>query len=164
MRRVEITKDYLFGRSIPEPNSGCWLWLGRCDGKGYGRFNNTMVHRLSYLAARGPISAGLLVLHKCDVPGCINPDHLFLGTALDNARDRDRKGRGGHGQPKPGLRKPADRAGITFSARYSRKPWSVRLWRDNATIYIGSFPTEAEARAARVEAVARLGIPTQGSI
>ena len=43
---------------------------------------------------RGEIPPGMLVLHKCDVPGCVNPDHLFIGTVADNARDRDRKKRG----------------------------------------------------------------------
>lgn len=82
---------------IPEPNSGCWLWLGYCDKNGYGGFGYNwkmrIAHRFSYEAFCGPITNGLHVLHKCDTPSCVNPDHLFLGTELDNARDKHAKGR-----------------------------------------------------------------------
>lgn len=61
-------------------------------------------HRCSFLAWKGHIEDGLCVLHKCDRPACVNPDHLFLGTQKDNAEDRERKGRGN--QPK-GDRSPA---------------------------------------------------------
>lgn len=50
-------------------------------------------HRLAYEEAFGPIPPGLWVLHKCDTPACINPDHLFVGTNADNVRDREKKGR-----------------------------------------------------------------------
>lgn len=84
--------------SMPEPNSGCWLWLGSLCTSGYGLLGigNRKIaaaHRLSWEAARGQIKDGMQVLHKCDVRACINPGHLFLGTHLDNMRDRDAKGR-----------------------------------------------------------------------
>lgn len=83
--------------SMPEPNSGCLLWLGQVNNWGYGvlswRGRTHGAHRLSFMEAFGPIDANLVVCHKCDVPGCINPDHLFLGTHADNMADRDRKGR-----------------------------------------------------------------------
>jgi hypothetical protein len=84
---------------IPEPMSGCWLWLG-CVNKegGYGlltyRRRQYSAHRFSWTLHRGEIPAGLCVLHKCDTPSCINPDHLWLGTTGDNSRDRERKKRG----------------------------------------------------------------------
>lgn len=87
---------------IPEPNSGCYLWLRSVNKKGYGQIG---VHRKIHLAHRwawerenGKIPEGLCVLHKCDTPGCVNPDHLFLGTSVDNNLDRDRKGRVQHGE------------------------------------------------------------------
>jgi hypothetical protein len=81
----------------PEPNTGCWLWLGApVDWKGYGRFYRdgaaVLAHRAAWGLFRGE-PADLRVLHKCDNPACVNPDHLFLGTQLDNIRDRDAKGR-----------------------------------------------------------------------
>lgn len=83
--------------STPEPNTGCWLWCGTVNSDGYGQLRmagrTTGAHRLSYEAFVGPVGPGLCVCHKCDVPCCANPDHLFLGTHADNAQDRSRKGR-----------------------------------------------------------------------
>lgn len=89
----------LEAKSIPEPNSGCLLWFGSDDGQdGYGRIEikrrNVATHRASWEVANGrPVPAGMQVLHKCDVPACINPDHLFLGTDEDNRADKMAKGR-----------------------------------------------------------------------
>jgi hypothetical protein len=80
-----------------EANTGCWLWSGAANGEGYGTFHvrpkNLMAHRFSWSLHNGPIPDGLFALHKCDTPACVNPDHLFLGTKGDNARDKARKGR-----------------------------------------------------------------------
>jgi hypothetical protein len=82
---------------IPEPYSGCWIWTGSYAGDGRNEYGVTpareRAHRVSWLIHRGPIPKGLCVCHKCDTPLCVNPDHLFLGTHGDNARDRARKGR-----------------------------------------------------------------------
>lgn len=79
--------------------SPCWLWTAFVNKKGYGtirisRGSMGMAHRVSWLLTYGEIPNGLHVLHKCDNPPCVNPEHLFLGTALDNNRDREAKGRG----------------------------------------------------------------------
>lgn len=75
----------------------CWLWTGYLHRQGYGyvRFNGRQyrTHRLAYELAYGVFPAELKVCHKCDNPPCCNPNHLFLGTHLDNLRDRDTKGR-----------------------------------------------------------------------
>jgi len=85
--------------AVPEPMSGCWLWTGVVNADGYGgmwRGNNyTSAHRFSWAHHRGEIPDGIQVLHKCDVPSCCNPDHLFLGTRSDNMRDSFAKGRRG---------------------------------------------------------------------
>lgn len=85
--------------AIPEPNSGCLLWMGAALTKGYGiaqwgkRGNKFLVHRLAWQAANGPIPEGKVICHKCDVPACINPAHLFAGTQSENIRDMYAKGR-----------------------------------------------------------------------
>lgn len=84
-----------------EKLTDCWVWTAGTDDKGYGRILNkrkehggeTRAHRLSWILHNGPIPTGLYVLHKCDNPPCVRPDHLFLGTNLDNMRDMKEKGR-----------------------------------------------------------------------
>ena len=76
----------------------CWLWKGSKSSKGYGsiNINNAFMsaHRLSFMLFKGEIKNGLWVLHKCDTPACVNPEHLFLGNAKDNAIDMTNKNRG----------------------------------------------------------------------
>jgi len=77
---------------------GCWLWTATKDEKGYGFFysgkRQERAHRVAYQLYVGEIPEGLQVLHRCDVPSCVNPDHHFLGTNADNIADREVKGRG----------------------------------------------------------------------
>jgi hypothetical protein len=81
----------------PDLNSGCWLWSGGMLKSGYGRtaYRNrgVMAHRFIYEQTRGTIPRGFMALHKCDTPSCVNPDHIFLGTAAHNAADCAAKGR-----------------------------------------------------------------------
>ncbi len=77
--------------------SGCWIWSGAKDKHGYGRISNgrgslLKAHRVAFKATFGD-PGELFVCHKCDNPSCVNPDHLFLGSQLDNVRDMDWKGR-----------------------------------------------------------------------
>lgn len=86
----------------PEPNTGCWLWMrGARSDRRQMRYGTSWIngkpiaaHRLSWRAFRGDISPGMVVMHTCDTPLCVNPDHLVLGTVKDNNRDRERKHRG----------------------------------------------------------------------
>lgn len=77
--------------------NSCWEWTRYKDKDGYGqlRFKGRMylAHRFSYMTYVGAIPEGMLICHKCDNPSCVNPDHLFIGTHLDNKRDCIKKGR-----------------------------------------------------------------------
>lgn len=79
-------------------NNSCWEWTGPFSKGGYGQFAYThadkrSAHRVAWELANGVIPDGLHVLHKCDNRKCVRPDHLFLGTAIDNIADMDAKGR-----------------------------------------------------------------------
>jgi hypothetical protein len=94
--------DRLLSRCIPEPNTGCWLWLGYVDKKGYGQASvdgrSRRAHRVSYQLHKGPIGEDLHVMHDCDNPSCVNPDHLSLGTSQENNRDRNLRNRQARGE------------------------------------------------------------------
>lgn len=112
MRRAKPAFERLMAGVEPDLRTGCHLWQGALDDHGYGRINlgrrgegQEKTHRLAWAWKNGPVPDGLSVLHSCDTPRCCNPDHLFLGTQLDNMRDMVRKGRHqyveccGHGHP-----------------------------------------------------------------
>jgi hypothetical protein len=78
----------------------CWEWMAAKQPNGYGKFamwngklHNFLSHRLAWMLWHGEDPGGLLVLHKCDNRGCVNPGHLFLGTHRDNIMDKIAKGR-----------------------------------------------------------------------
>jgi hypothetical protein len=81
--------------------SDCWLWTAGKQPAGYGQFHvggrvggrPHGAHRIAWTHAFGPIPEGMHVCHRCDVPACVNPAHLFLGTHGDNMRDKVSKGR-----------------------------------------------------------------------
>lgn len=75
----------------------CWVWTANVNHRGYGRVlyrgKVQQAHRVAWEMVHGPIPDGLFVLHHCDNPPCVNPDHLFVGTHSDNMVDAVRKGR-----------------------------------------------------------------------
>lgn len=104
MRR-RATLVELFERHVSRDVNGCWLWTGSRNSGGYGVMKRlgkqVSAHRISWQLARGTIPPDLHVLHRCDNPACVRPEHLFLGTNQDNIADRIAKQRPG-GRPPTG--------------------------------------------------------------
>lgn len=90
--------NYFFDRSMPEPNSGCWIWMKALHPNGYGAVRTAgrtrNAHRIAYEVATGAaVPSGVDVCHRCDTRCCVNPDHLFQGSRSVNMRDCSEKGR-----------------------------------------------------------------------
>ena len=89
---------------MPEPNSGCWVWLGGTNQKNYGHIwsselkRHERAHRMVYQILVGAIPAGKQLLHTCDNPYCVNPDHMFVGSNAQNRADSVAKGRHAKGE------------------------------------------------------------------
>lgn len=96
-----------FNSKYEVSDNGCWLWTAASSGLAlnYGKFwlngKYDKAHRASYILHKGDIPQGLWVLHKCDTPECVNPEHLFIGTRQDNVNDMISKGRGGQSKNPP---------------------------------------------------------------
>lgn len=111
--QIEITTEYLRSQGLSEnfptrfwsrvtKSDACWIWTGCLDDVGYGSMRSggrggfaVRSHRASWILNRGPIPKGSHVLHNCpngDNKRCVNPAHLYLGTSIENGRDRAIKG------------------------------------------------------------------------
>lgn len=94
-------RAYIEARIERVTESGCWIWTASTRAADYGAAyfggRQWRAHRLSWFAYRGALTDGMFVLHSCDVPPCVNPAHLSLGTHCENMLDMQRKGRHGQG-------------------------------------------------------------------
>lgn len=104
-------------------SDGCWKWTQLSDKHGYGIIShngsNLFAHRVSWMIHKGEIPKGMSVLHHCDNPNCVNPDHLFLGTQNDNMQDMITKGR--HWSPFTAKRKLSDDAIRTIRKSFTKE-------------------------------------------
>jgi hypothetical protein len=131
---------------------GCWQWAGYKNHLGYGRahikvgerkYKLVAVHRLAFEHHRGPIPHGRVVMHICDNPACINPDHLKLGTQADNLADMRAKGRHPNHRPPPPPELPKALPPIQDGVKF-------RLWLESARM--GVAPIEKLLAARRRQA------------
>jgi hypothetical protein len=141
----------------PDPNSGCFIYAGFTKPDGYGFFyhdrRHWQAHRFAWVLAFGEIPYPLWVLHKCDVRCCVNPDHLYLGTQMENMGDMARRRRGTTGRLLP--------YGVGRGGRGGFRAHIAWRGRD---LYLGNYRTPEEAHRRAVEEFERLhGVPWRPS-
>lgn len=119
---------------IPVTESGCWLWMDFIYKGGYGVFKpvkgTRMAHRVAWMLYKGEIPGNKCVCHKCDIPSCVNPSHLFLGSHKDNSLDMKRKNRQAKGEKNGGsklnikkvmeIRKSYEGGGVSYRSLAKR--------------------------------------------
>jgi hypothetical protein len=108
--RIRTVAERFWAKVNKNTPSGCWEWTAYRNPAGYGVFGLShdkykgpsvliLAHRMSWTMANGPIPKGQYVLHRCDNPSCVNPEHLWLGSIADNQQDMSKKGRSRSGGP-----------------------------------------------------------------
>ena len=121
----------------------CWEWKASKNEFGYGVFrhkNETLSHRISYQLINGNIDDDDQVLHKCDNPSCINPDHLWLGTHVENMQDKVNKGRSRK------IGRASKYRGVTW--RTDSKRWRAYIIINKKMKHLGCFLNEIDAAIA----------------
>lgn len=147
-----------FFEKVSWTESGCHEWTAGRFEKGYGVFRNDgrnlRAHRVAYEIAFGPIPDGMLVLHKCDNPACVNPDHLFVGSQKDNMQDMVKKGRQRiavtDARRRPRSEYTNNSSGHVGVYRTQKGLWTAKI----GNTYLGAYKTKEGAIAARKKAEA----------
>lgn len=84
IKAMDLWHRRILPRVTPEPNTGCWLWPGAHDNKGYGKVQPTSTHRIAYLAEVGDVPVGMTIDHLCGATWCCNPEHLRVLSRAEN--------------------------------------------------------------------------------
>ena len=120
IKKRHLTDAEKLAKYEPDPNTGCWLWLGAVTPNGYGKLSSNRVtisaHRYFYTRLVGPIPEGHFVCHRCDTRICVNPNHLFPGTCLENIQDCMSKGRMPRGERHRNSRLTDERVAIILTS------------------------------------------------
>jgi len=140
-----------------DKSDGCWLWTAALNPDGYGRFVVQMspqkvrgAHRVAWELMNGAIPNGLSVLHQCDTPACVNPEHLFLGTQQDNVADMVAKGRwNGHSPTHCPAGHPYDEENTSWRGNTRRCKACWRARRQKVLDAKGRITSEERSRNGR---------------
>jgi hypothetical protein len=132
---MKTVADRFNDKWVPEPFSGCWIWIGAAR-RGYAAMHpNLSAARVSWVIHRGQVPRKLQILHRCDTPLCVNPDHLFLGTPFDNKRDCLSKGRHSFGEHRPLAKLTKTDVEKILRCNESSKQLATRFRVDPSTIH-----------------------------
>lgn len=111
-------------------SGSCWLWRGAKDRKGYGKINiagrYVQTHRASWMEFKGD-PGPYFVCHHCDIPACLNPEHLFLGSQMDNMADMTAKKRQSKGTEMPQAKLTEDLVRLIRAGTKSCRLWGIEL-------------------------------------
>ncbi len=150
-QKTQTTEELFWEKVRKADGDACWEWQGsRSVANRYGQFScrltptktaSLRAHRVMWVMVNGSIPPGMVVCHRCDNPGCVRPDHLFLGTLKDNARDCAAKGRMAR-QRNPYLGRTerkltADKVRAiraAYTGRYGQKAELARMYGVSATV------------------------------
>lgn len=157
MKHFKLRTDLARFMSKIKITDSCWVWNGSRSSKGYGVFwscgKNNLAHRISFQLFNGPIQEKLMVCHSCDVRDCVNPDHLWIGTAFDNVRDAINKGRLKLNNNHNPFAKKRLSENQMIGAFKRGKKWRSLRHKNGKTTSLGTYDSQLDAHLAYMRSV-----------